>query len=428
MDGHLIQLYTYFHNYVCEGCEGPTELAAGSIVPQLFEGPTELVAGSVIPQLCEGLTELVTGSIDLVHCQESTELVLSPAYLFIDQACLGIYNHFDDPEEEESNSSRSCFLDAVYSSFSPSSCGSAETLESFKLMCPLDDSYIVSGSCDHKGGVLTSHHGNIKVTIPEGAIEDGNMVIFDTATSLHGPFVLPSKCQTDLASPYYWIGVAKSYHFQKPVEVEFEHFAVVTACDPSHFKLFTCEDDDVSYIMRPVDCELRFKVRDDVSLCTFQTYHFCSYCLLKVCEDPMINRIYAYYLKPANFQCLDCFTVQVWFSFYIGLCLERNEELYTSEGMILDKDRSCIFEASCDNNSTSYFTLKYHQSNDGWSVCHFRFDMIQTQEINFCNFYTNMHDTNIRNIIIHDLKEKEKKSLFPPRFILNVRILSAIMT
>ena len=76
--------------------------------------------------------------------------------------------------------------------------------------CPL--SHAVSGSCDHNGGVITSEHSDLKLTIPEGAIKEGDVVTFSIASDLYGPFVLPSKCQADLVSPYYWIGVSVSYH------------------------------------------------------------------------------------------------------------------------------------------------------------------------------------------------------------------------
>ena len=60
-----------------------------------------------------------------------------------------------------------------------------------------------------------------------------------------------------------------------PVQVEFEHFAVVTACDPPHYQLLCCEDDDEFYTMRPaVGCKLRFTVRDDISWCAFNSDNF----------------------------------------------------------------------------------------------------------------------------------------------------------
>ena len=179
---------------------------------------------------------------------------------------------------------------------------------------PLPNSNIVSSSCDHNGGIITSEDG-IKLTIPEGAIKDGDLVTFHIATGLFGPFVLPSKCQADVVSPYYWIGVSGSYHFYKPVQVEFEHFG---ACDPSHYQLLTCEDDDESYIMRRVDYEISFTVQDEISLCTFRTNHICSYCLFYDYKDPCINRICAVFLKSKNVQYLNQFSAaQVWFTFPI---------------------------------------------------------------------------------------------------------------
>ena len=280
----------------------------------------------------------------------------------------------------------------------------------FPEMLPLRNLEInsdISGSYDYSGGTLTSKDGDLKLTIPKGAIRKGDSVTFSIATSLFGPFVLPSQRQVDLVSPYYWIGVTESYCFHKPVQVEFEHFAVVTACDSSHYQLLTCKDDDMSHIMRPVDCELRF---DNESRCTFYTDHFCSYCLYHKCEDPITNRIGAFFLKPKNFQILDQFTVEIWFSFSIGHCLKRNEELYTRKGMVLDTNGSNTFEASCDKDSTSYFALNYDKYVKGWCVDHFRSTEVQTKTINFYNLYTN----------VEDLLAHEENELFPPRFVINV--------
>ena len=100
-------------------------------------------------------------------------------------------------------------------------------------------SNIISGSYDYNGGILNSKYGDLKLTIPKGAIKKGDLITLSISTSLFGLFVLPSQRQTNLASPYYWIGVSGSYRFKKSVQVEFQHFAVVTACDPSHYQLLT---------------------------------------------------------------------------------------------------------------------------------------------------------------------------------------------
>ena len=174
---------------------------------------------------------------------------------------------------------------------------------------------------------------------------------FYTVVDLCGPFVFPLQCQTNLASPYYWIGVTGSYHFKKPVLVEFEHFSVVT--DPSHFRLLSCKDDDKSYTMRPVDYDFKFQG----SSCIFQTYHFCSYCLHYCkCKEPMTNknRIGVFYLKPENYQSLISFIVEILFSYTTNHCLCRLDELCKKKGMTIDTTCSELFDVSCDKNSTSF--------------------------------------------------------------------------
>ena len=130
---------------------------------------------------------------------------------------------------------------------------SIRTYDSIRMIVDLKTkgllSYSESGSCDHNGGVLTSKYGDLIVTIPKGAIKEGDLVTLSLASDSYGPFILPSKHRSDIVSQYYWIGVSELYHFQMPVQVEFEHYAVVTACDPSHYQLLCCEDDAEYYTM-----------------------------------------------------------------------------------------------------------------------------------------------------------------------------------
>ena len=274
----------------------------------------------------------------------------------------------------------------------------------FKIKCPLSNGKAVSGICDHNGGVLTSKDHDLRITIPVGAIEDGHVVKLYIATDFYGPFHYQGY-PNNLASPYYWIAATGSYRFQKPVQVKFEHFGVVT--DPSHYQLLTCEDDDKSHTMRPVDYPLEFTVQDDISLCTFQTNHFCSHCLF---NDQVVvpKRISALYLKPENFEHLNHFRIEIWFSFPVSLCLKRNKQLYKNRRLTLDSSYS--FEVSCDKNSASCFKLKYCEDIDGWTIKHTLPTVVNTEKVNFYNHYTNMED----------LEANEECQLFPPRFILNV--------
>ena len=278
----------------------------------------------------------------------------------------------------------------------------------YGIKCPLLNSEVVLASCDHNGGVITSKDDDLKITIPQGAMNEGDIVKFYMATNLYAPFKLPSHCQMNLASPYYWVGVSGLSHFQKPLQVEFEHYAVVTACDPSHYQLLTCKDDDETYTMQPVGYNLSFKVQENRSWCTFWTSHFCSYCLFHDCKThDQINRISALYLKSKNFQNLEYFTVEIWFSFPISHCSKRNRELYSKN---MDLSSSFIFEASCDKSSRSYFTLRFDHDTDGWKLTHSLSTEVETKTVNFYNYYTNKED----------LQASEEDSSFPPRFVVNV--------
>ena len=242
------------------------------------------------------------------------------------------------------------------------------------LPSPLPNGNIVSEAYDYIGGVMRNKDG-IKLVIPQGAIKVGDMVMFNTVVDRLGPFVLsPSYCQDDLVSPYYWIGVTGSYHFQEPVQIEIEHYG---GCDPSHYQLLSCEDDDESYTMRPVNYHLDFKVRNDnIKVCTFQTHHFCSYCLRHDCKDANKKKIGAFYLapdslqslnhftvKPENFKSINYFSVEIWFSYNTNYCLNRNKTLYEKRGMKLQS--ATEFVASSDKDSTS---LEYEKIVDKWCI------------------------------------------------------------
>ena len=203
---------------------------------------------------------------------------------------------------------------------------------------PLVNNNIVSQTFDHNGGMLTSKDG-IKIIVPEGAIKEGDLVSCHTVVDLCGPFVFPSNCLTNLVSPFYWIGVIGSYHFHKPVQVEFEHFGACK-CNPLHYQLLCCKDDDESYTMQSVDYDLSFSVQGGISVCTFQTDHFCSYCLLMKYKGQ--KRIGVFYLKPVNFQSLNCFKVEILFSYVTRYCKRSIKEICKKKEMIIDEDNTAL--------------------------------------------------------------------------------------
>ena len=177
----------------------------------------------------------------------------------------------------------------------------------------------------------------------------------------------------------------------------------------------TCEDDDKTYDMQPIDCDLSFKVEGNTSWCTFETIYFGSYCLYRKHKQPtQKNRISAFYLKPVNFQFLDHFTVEVSFSFPISYCKRRNEALYEKKSMELDSSHN--FEASCsvDERNASYFVLSYKHNIEGWHVDHSRSTEILTKDMNIYFDFTNVED------LLTFEESRRFITLFPPRYIINV--------
>ena len=283
---------------------------------------------------------------------------------------------------------------------------SREMSASLGIECPLSNENILSSVCDHNGGVITIKDG-LKISIPRGAISVGDIITFYVVVSLYCSFMLPLAER--LASPYYWIGVTGSYNFQKPIEVEFEHYG---ACNPSHYRLLVCEDNDKTYTMQPaVNKVLEFTALGDRSLCRFQTYHFCSYCLSHTSEDDKCKnsstyRIAALHLKPRN-ESLSDYKVQIWFTFTAGKCLNRAKELYEKEDM--ENPESRFVEACCDKNSTNVFILEYDRIVDGWDIDRNRAN-IPAKQVNFYNDYDDAES----------LRQSEEMKLFPPRFILYI--------
>ena len=91
--------------------------------------------------------------------------------------------------------------------------------------CPFDDVKIIaSKQLTQNGDVLDFEHCGLKVTVPEGAIEEDYCVEIQVAVSLFGPFHVPSDCRP--VSPYVWI--AANYLFKRKLQIEFQHHADVS--------------------------------------------------------------------------------------------------------------------------------------------------------------------------------------------------------
>ena len=172
-------------------------------------------ASSDVLQSAENLNSLVENT----HHYPIPESILATALqtLF---AFLFVYGFHEYSEDVVKGMHTELSMESACASSSSFAIGPAiEVSDSFKLKCPFHYSNITSGLFDHNGGILISENG-MKITFLRGAIRYGDKVYLQIAMGLYGPFILPSSCQGNLASPYYWVGVRR-YYFQVPVQVEF---------------------------------------------------------------------------------------------------------------------------------------------------------------------------------------------------------------
>ena len=168
---------------------GHTSILEEHVASKIDSQPT---TASDVPQSAESLNSLV----------ENTHHYPIPASILATTPRIyGFYQYFEDAVTETALalSQKQVLhaelpMESACASSSSFAIGPAiEVLELFKLMWPLHNSNITSGSFDHNGGVLTSENC-MKVTIPRGAIRYGDKVYLQIAMGLYGPFVLPSNC------------------------------------------------------------------------------------------------------------------------------------------------------------------------------------------------------------------------------------------
>jgi len=189
-----------------------------------------------------------------------------------------------------------------------------------KEKCPLPDSPIVSMVFDYTGGVLIVEEHDVRVTIPHGAIEVGQKIQIEVSADLFGNFVVPESYQP--ISAYVWIGAC--YKFKKQLEIEVEHWAVVSQQDLSHLCILTtdcemlCAKSEMNLEEMYEDtCNHQYEING--TTCTFYTDHFCSKCLAtKYRELP--KRIVMYHYVPKDYTKDLDFVAEVCFCYDLRLC------------------------------------------------------------------------------------------------------------
>ena len=180
--------------------------------------------------------------------------------------------------------------------------------------CPFDDVKIIaSKQLTQNGDVLDFEHCGLKVTVPEGAIEEDYCVEIQVAVSLFGPFHVPSDCRP--VSPYVWI--AANYLFKRKLQIEFQHHADVS--DTSKLCILKACCSKFSICQMHITTQDHYVISDTV--CTLYTNHFCSYCLASK-SDQVADRIIAYHYLPEDYKLANTFRAEICFCYDLSICKE----------------------------------------------------------------------------------------------------------
>ena len=173
--------------------------------------------------------------------------------------------------------------------------------------------------CDSAGGIYTDDSNGISVTIPKNAIPQGQVIRFEMAVTLHGPFSFAAGRRP--ISPILWICTQEKVSFKKLIEVKLPHFLPgLTDQEASKYGVgfskathFTSPK-ATSFDFTPFHTKQQFIVDEDGSYGTLLTDHCCFMCIeanhsqeLVVRAGYCLSRV-EYRLSPSRYAIHFCAT------------------------------------------------------------------------------------------------------------------------
>ena len=199
----------------------------------------------------------------------------------------------------------------------------ASVLEHISFIDPL-----VVFKCDSAGETYTDDSHGISVTIPKSAISEGQVVHFEIAVTLHGPFTFTSGKRP--ISPMFWICTQEKVKFKKPIEVKLPHLlpgltnneALKYGVNFAKATHFTGDPKSLAFEFKPCYTKQQFIVDEHGTYGTLQTTHCCFMCIeanqsreLTLRAGYCLSRV-EYQLSPSRYAVHFCAT------FMLGSCLK----------------------------------------------------------------------------------------------------------
>ena len=185
--------------------------------------------------------------------------------------------------------------------------------------CPLPTSNIVEKYFDSEGDKLLIGKRSVTITVPKGAVTNGDEVQIQAAASLIGPYIIPEGYHP--VSAFVWIGV--SYTFEKHVLVQIEHHAALSQQEvvlqmnmltPCHKEKVTNNDGRNMYTMHEPTCLPQCIIKELVFI--YSTDNSCSNCLAKR-NEKIPDKIVVYHML---YESADLFASEVCFCYNLELC------------------------------------------------------------------------------------------------------------
>ena len=125
-----------------------------------------------------------------------------------------------------------------------------------------------------KGGKFTSPH-SYSLTIPKGAIKDGESVKIKTGIMAYGPYG-PFKCPENvtIVSPIVWFESEPEVYFSNPAVLKIQH----CSSDRQHIGVLKGHHDAASELFQIDKVDVK-KDTDSEDYVALLIDHFCVYCL-----------------------------------------------------------------------------------------------------------------------------------------------------
>lgn len=251
--------------------------------------------------------------------------------------------------------------------------------------------------CDYSGLKYTNPDHDISISIPEGAVSEGDIVHFEFGVTMFGPTMFGLfKFVGDARpiSPIAWVCLLEeNYKLKKPYRVILPHvltqlsneslqYHQVKVAKAEH-KVFSDDEESKSYKFHPSGIQPIFGFIGYKSYAALESIHFCfycleanqtleldrniGYCLVRVIQESIPNKVFflaMYFLGT-------CLRVRVNHAFkrpsysYNYLLQSLKEQFPSEEGYKIDDRKEFKFKDSSEPDAEPYIRInispKYHE-------------------------------------------------------------------